>query len=241
MNKSLAVIIWLCLLPLVMYHGAEGIENSCITCHRNLPKSTIIGSKYLDWKNSIHAKESITCDRCHGGNPSDKQKESAHSGVYNSSNPKSRVYYKHAPGMCGACHRREFNAFKTSTHYNYLERIGAGPTCVTCHESHATRLITPWQIPLTCEECHNKRMGINPEIPRQAQALLLLINETSLLARCAKERIPEGYQEKLKTWKDTSTAMETVKDDWHAFNLNQVQIEILEVYDKLKAFWGQEK
>jgi hypothetical protein len=241
MKRSLAILIWLCLLPLVTYHEAAGAENSCVECHRNLPRNTMIGAKYLDWKNSIHAKENVTCDRCHGGNPSAQQKEAAHTVIYNSSNPKSRVYYKRVPEMCGGCHRYDFNAFKRSTHYTFLEQKGAGPTCVTCHESHATRLITPLEIPLTCEECHNRRTGINPEIPKQAQVLLLLINETSLLVRCTKERVQEGQQKKSKTWEETSTALRRVRDEWHAFNLNQVQIQILEVYDWLKVFLKKKK
>jgi hypothetical protein len=241
MNRNLASLILVFLLLLVTIHEAAGTENSCVNCHRNLPKNTMIGAKYLDWKNSIHAKEHVTCDRCHGGNPSAQQKEVAHTVIYNSSNPKSRVYYKHVPGMCGACHRYDFNAFKRSNHFTFLEQKGAGPTCVTCHESHATRIITPSEILLTCEECHNRRTGNNPQIPEQAQVLLLLINETSLLVRCIREKVPEGQQEMSKTWGEISVALRRVRDEWHAFNLNQVQIQILEVYDWLKVFLKKNK
>jgi hypothetical protein len=240
-KRSLVILIWLCLSPLIAYPEVKGIENSCVNCHRDLSKSTFVGSKYVAWENSIHAKEGVTCNRCHGGNPSAEEIALAHTGVFNSSNPRSRVYYKHVPDMCGACHRRDFNAFKESTHYAFLEKTGGGPTCVTCHDSHATRLITPQQILLTCDECHNKRTGINPEVPAQAQAQLLLINETSLLVRCARERVPGSNREKLQAWKDISATMQSARDEWHSFNFIQVRIRILEAYDKLKAFLGQEK
>jgi Cytochrome c3 len=217
------------------YLDAAEFENSCIHCHQALPVNTFLGSKYQNWKGSLHAREGINCDRCHGGKPSADQKELAHTGVYNSSNPLSRVYYKNVPGTCGACHRRDFNAFKRSAHFSLLERRGAGPTCVTCHESHSTRIISPQQLPATCEQCHNERMGIRPQVPGQAQALLLLIDETSLLVQWARERIPAGDQKKLQGWSESLALMEGVKDEWHAFNLKQAQVQILKIYEGIKS------
>lgn len=240
-KRSLAILVGICLLPLAADREAGGIENSCVACHRDLPRDTFIGSKYQDWRSSIHAEEAITCDRCHGGRPSADEKAAAHTGVYNSDNPGSRVYYKNVPGTCGACHRRDFNAFKSSTHYVFLEQTGAGPTCVTCHESHAARMLSPRRIPETCEECHNRRMRISPEVPERAQALLLLINETSLLVGCAREKVPGGDKQKLQNWKDAYTTMETVRDEWHAFDLKRVQIQILKAYQIVKPFLKQGK
>jgi hypothetical protein len=240
-KRGLVLLAGLWLLPLLMAQQVAGAENSCVRCHQDLTKSTFIGSKYLDWQTSIHAKEGVTCNRCHGGDPSAAQKEAAHAGVYNSSDPRSRVYYKQVPGMCGACHRRDLNAFKRSIHYTFLEQIGAGPTCVTCHESHATEIITPRQIPSRCEECHNKRTGTAPEVPMRAQGLLLLINETASLVTCAKEKVPADNPQRVRTWKETYVAMETVRDEWHAFDFSQVQNQILDTYDRLKAFLRQGK
>lgn len=238
MTKSgLAFALGVGLLIFSTGPAALAIENSCINCHKALPGNTIFGAKYQSWKTSIHAEEAVTCDRCHGGKPSAEKKEAAHAGVYNSSNPISRVYYKKVPGTCGACHRRDLNAFKRSAHYAYLEQTGAGPTCVTCHESHATIIISPERIPAVCQQCHNERMGINPQVPRQAQAVLLLINETSLLVKWARERVSGSDQKKLDEWKEAYGMMETVRDQWHAFNLKQVQVQILKIYDIIKNFW----
>jgi hypothetical protein len=238
--KTIApVLVGVYLLVFFAYSEAGRIENSCVSCHQNLPTTTFIGAKYQDWNGSIHAKEGVTCDRCHGGDPTVDEKGAAHRGVYNSSHPESRIFYKNVPGTCGACHRRDFNAFKTSVHYTYLEQTGAGPTCVTCHESHAMRIISPQQIPATCEECHNRRMHIAPEVPAEAQAVLLLMNETGLLLRCAKERIAGSDREKSQKWKDAYAMIEKVRDEWHAFDLRRVQSKILEAYDRVKAFVAQ--
>ncbi len=240
-KKIFAVLAGLGLLSLLAFHQTEGAENSCVSCHRDLPAGTFIGSKYQTWKSSIHAQEGITCDRCHGGKPSASQKETAHTGVYNSGHPLSRVYFKSVPGTCGACHRRDFNAFKSSAHYALLEKSGAGPTCVTCHESHSTRIISPSQLPATCTQCHNERMQINPQVPAYAQSLLLSIDETSLLVRLARKQIPEGERAKLQEWREAEAMMEIVRDVWHAFNLKEVQTQILKVYAKIKGFWVQER
>jgi formate-dependent nitrite reductase cytochrome c552 subunit len=239
MKTIVPVLIGVCLFVFFAYGEAGRIENSCVRCHQNLPATAFIGAKYQDWNGSIHAKEGVTCDRCHGGDPAVGEKEAAHRGVYNSSRPESRIFYKNVPGTCGACHRRDFNAFKSSVHYAYLEQTGAGPTCVTCHESHAMRIISPRQIPATCEECHNRRMRIAPEVPAEAQAILLLMNETGLLLRCAKEKIGGSDREKSQEWKDANATIEKVRDEWHAFDLRRVQSKILEAYDQVKAFVTQ--
>jgi len=240
-KRNIAITVALCLSIFFMANRASGNENSCVNCHEDIPRNKFIGTKFLDWEGSIHAKEGVTCQRCHGGNPSADQKGEAHAGIYNSGNPMSRVYYKSVPGTCGACHRRDFNAFKRSTHYALLERTGAGPTCVTCHESHTTRIISPKQIPMICEQCHNERRRISPQVPAHAQALLLLINQTSFLVRHAREQIEEGDQKGLQAGKKAYRMMETVRDEWHAFNLRQVQIAILEVYDMIARFLDQKQ
>jgi hypothetical protein len=239
-KRNLIIIVaGLCLFFLSVNIKAAEIENSCVSCHRDIPRDTFIGSKYQDWEGSIHAKEGIACERCHGGNPSARQKEGAHGGIYNSGNPLSRVYYKSVPGTCGACHRQDFNAFRRSAHYSILERTGGGPTCVTCHESHTTRIISPGQIPSVCEQCHNERMRISPQVPVQAQALLLLINETAFLVRYSKGRIASDDIEGLQTWRNAYEIMQTTRDEWHAFNLKQVQMKILNVYNMILRFLEQ--
>jgi hypothetical protein len=240
-KSSLMGVLGFCLFLFWAGHGVEARENSCVNCHRNISPDTFVGSKYQSWKTSIHAKDGITCDRCHGGKSSADQKEAAHAGIYNSSDPLSRVYFKKVPATCGACHWRDFNAFKRSNHYALLEKTGAGPTCVTCHESHSTKIISPQELPTTCEQCHNVRMGINPQVPEHAQALLLLINETSLLVSQARKEVRAGDQNKLQQWNAAYKTMEAVRDGWHAFNLKQVQIQILKAYDLVKEFLVKKK
>jgi hypothetical protein len=243
MRKSTVVAAaGLCLVIASGGSGAQGKENSCLHCHVGLPDTTLVGAKYASWKTSIHAKEGITCDRCHGGNPDAAQEKAAHTDVHNSGNPLSRVYFKKIPATCGACHWRDYNAFRQSAHYDMLEKKGAGPTCVTCHESHSTRIVTPQEIPGTCEECHNAGMHIDPQVPERAQALLLLVDETSILVRLAGDKVQtSGGQAFQESWQRISQAMTTVRDGWHAFNLGEVQARILEIYDRLKAFWAKRR
>lgn len=217
--------------------GAWGAENSCVQCHQGLPADTFIGAKFASWKDSLHDREGITCDRCHAGNPSAGQKDAAHAGVFNSASLQSRVYYKNVPGTCGACHRRDFNIFRQSLHYALLEKTGAGPTCVTCHDSHATRVLSPRQLPGTCEQCHNPRRGISPQVPSHAQALLLLINETSLLEKCVAPQV----RDKSDDWRRSRASLKNLRDEWHAFNLNQVQASILAAYETIARLLGRQK
>ncbi len=156
-------------------------ENSCVDCHSKLPSSSFVGVKSHDWKGSIHQKHGVTCDKCHGGNPSAMDEREAHAGVMGSSNPQSRVYYKNIPSTCGRCHGAEFYNFIQSYHFKKLEAAGKGPNCVTCHGSMVTSILTPDDIANVCDRCHNERIGIFPYVPQKAKAVLLLLKESQSL------------------------------------------------------------
>jgi hypothetical protein len=123
----------------------------------------------------------------------------------------------------------------------FLERTGAGPTCVTCHGSHVTHIISAAQVPTVCTQCHNERMRINPQVPTQAQTVLLLINETTLLVEQARKQVKEGDEESMRAWKLAYVMTEKARDDCHAFDLKKVQRTILTTYDMITPFLRQNK
>lgn len=204
-----------------------GEKNSCVSCHSKLPHDSFVGENFLKWQHSVHSKAGITCNRCHGGNPTKVNRQEAHLGVYNSSNPKSKVYYKNVPRTCGSCHRKEYEAFLTSIHYEQLESRGEGPTCVSCHGSKAATIIKPDQITDVCTRCHNPRKGIKPEIPTIAENALYLMGVARDYIAWVKdfyrlERSPEKRRKAKKYLNRAEKVFLKATSTWHTFHVEQV-------------------
>jgi nitrate/TMAO reductase-like tetraheme cytochrome c subunit len=208
--------------------------NSCVSCHSKLPADTFVGSNYLDWKNSIHSENGVTCDLCHGGSPKAKEKELAHKGVYKSGDPRSRVYFQNVPATCGGCHEEVYQEFVQSNHYRKLEKTGIGPNCSTCHGSRATWIITPQNLKTTCINCHNERKGIEVKAPDEARLLLLALNQTGtiadLLGRLAGES-PD--KEVLKRLESAESKVDRAKIVWHSFDIEAASQLLLEANSSL--------
>jgi nitrate/TMAO reductase-like tetraheme cytochrome c subunit len=163
-------------------------ENSCVHCHSRLPGTSFVGTKSHSWTGSIHQKHGVTCDNCHGGDPTAADKKKAHASVLGSRNERSPVYYKNIPANCGRCHGAEFFKFAQSLHYKQLESTGRGPECVTCHGSMVTRVLAPDTIAAVCEQCHNERLALRPYVPQEAKAVLLLLRASASLLDADEHR-----------------------------------------------------
>ena len=206
--------------------------NSCVACHSRLPGSSFVGVKSHSWKGSIHQKNGVTCDKCHGGDPRAAGQKEAHAGVFGSSDTKSTVYFKNVPSTCGKCHGAEFYKFTQSLHYKRLESEGKGPECVTCHGSMVTGVLTPDTIAAVCERCHNTRMGVFPYVPEKAKAVLLLLRQSrALLDANAKLYHPAEGTEKARALRDARSSLHSAMLDWHKFDLDTIIADLQDLYN----------
>lgn len=153
--------------------------NSCVACHEDI---------WQDLKASIHGQQGITCDRCHGGDPTKKTKEEAKAPVtgYIGVPDKKQIVER-----CGQCHADvetmnfygvrtdQLARYKTSKHGKKLlmdgdEKVAA---CTDCHGYHDVLSVSdpnspvyPSNLPNTCAHCHsNKKLmashGLPSDIP----------------------------------------------------------------------------
>jgi hypothetical protein len=215
--------------------GDEYSDNSCVSCHREIPTDTFVGSNYLDWKNSIHEEFGITCEMCHGGSAKAKEKRVAHKGVYKSGDPRSTVYYQNVPGTCGGCHEEVYLEFIQSNHFRKLEKTGSGPTCSTCHGSRATWIITPRNLNAICLNCHNERKGIETNAPNEARVLLMALNQAISLHELLGKHAAKDDAGNAELLARAGSKIERSKIVWHSFDLEAVAQLLLEANESLDA------
>jgi cytochrome c554/c'-like protein len=125
--------------------AAQG-ETVCLQCHGR--QAGRFGAPVGAWRTSVHAANGISCNNCHGGDPSDMgmamSRERGFLGV-----PKDAAI----PEFCGRCHVGVKEDYLASAHGRALGR--GGPQCVTCHGNHAVQRATPDLInPKDCTRCH---------------------------------------------------------------------------------------
>jgi len=208
-------------------HLESGISCS-IVCHEDkLNKTT--ASTYAMWSVSTHALFDVTCDKCHGGNPSAVLKKDAHSGVSSTG-----IARANTPEMCGKCHESELDEFKSSKHFTKLEsgEEGPAPACITCHQAHSVRVLTASEIEDFCSNCHNRITGISPAVPKKAEAALSSVNElqvgiskarSAVISAKAKGKDVTAAEADLEA---ARTILKNTPSVWHRFNLTYFDIEV---------------
>jgi hypothetical protein len=149
LNRSLFVLVSL-LVILPVGSGvsrANTAEPVCIQCHSKQPGR--IGAPVAAWRTSVHAANGISCNNCHGGDPSDlAMAMSPERGFLGAPKDES------IPAFCGRCHVGVEEDYRGSAHGHALGR--GGPQCVTCHGNHAVQRATPDLInEKDCTRCHS--------------------------------------------------------------------------------------
>lgn len=173
MNKKRAWVRSLVFFTFFAFLGAvcslHGQMNSCVECHGQLEEE--LKAPVIAFSQDIHNKFGLSCKDCHGGNPSQAEKDSSKDQTFKGSPKRTDI-----PRFCGSCHSsssymRTFNPsmrvdqeelYWTSNHGQLLRK---GDTkvavCTDCHGAHEIQASThpksltfPWNIPQMCGRCH---------------------------------------------------------------------------------------
>ncbi|MDH3492486.1 MAG: cytochrome c3 family protein [Acidobacteriota bacterium] len=147
-------------------------KNSCAECHSKLEGR--LGQPSKLFENDIHNSRGLSCNDCHGGDPTKDDKAAAkspYSGYLGTPGPTEIASF------CGKCHSdasvmKKFNPslrvdqvqeYYTSVHGT---RLRAGDkkvaTCISCHGNHGIRkssdtqsTVYPKNVAETCAKCHS--------------------------------------------------------------------------------------
>jgi hypothetical protein len=212
-------------------------DNNCVTCHKTVTSVTYLEHNFGDWDKSVHSSAGVTCQVCHGGDPTKADAAAAHAGVLRSTDPKSPVYFTRIPETCGGCHKAELDAFHRSGHFKELQRTGKGPNCVTCHGSMANHVLAPRDLEATCTLCHKR--------PTQAYATLIALNglksslrnldEAVKKARAANIDVTAQQQEYDACLKKHQSVLE----EWHTFDMPRVLKDVQELTRRARTAYSE--
>lgn len=205
-------------------------NNSCVNCHANLVNPIKVSTRYFDWHQSKHRENGVSCDKCHGGNPAAAEMKAAHIGIERPTNVQSKLYYRNLPETCGSCHKEVVKAFVGSRHYDKLKNSNLGPSCTTCHEHMATKVIySPLEARNLCASCHetvNGPLRQRPEIPAQANDVMLAFSRANAAAEWADMLVAQGERRGLAVRDERAdlqgiyALLKDAKRNWHEFNLD---------------------
>jgi len=126
---------------------AQEEESSCISCHRELEGD--LAKPVELWQESIHKKNGIFCNNCHGGN--------SRVGDMNAMSPEAGFVgaptEQDVPKFCGKCHVAVMENYMNSPHWQTEKE--KRPVCTTCHTAHHQQKATLDLInEKDCSRCH---------------------------------------------------------------------------------------
>jgi len=147
-------------------------KSSCIECHSKLEGE--LGDPARSIKNDVHLSRGLSCNDCHGGDPTKDDKDAAKD---RSKGYLGRPRTVDIPAFCGKCHNdasfmKKFNPalrvdqekeYSTSVHGRLLKAGNTKvATCISCHGVHGIRAVNdalssvyPLNVAETCSKCHS--------------------------------------------------------------------------------------
>jgi formate dehydrogenase gamma subunit len=142
------------------------IVNTCARCHADPGIMSAVRLSVKDpvnsYRRTVHGqaflegnRESAVCTDCH----------STHN-LFNSLDPRSRVFRKNIPDTCGRCHQEIAVAYKESIHGRAaLEGVQESPVCTDCHGSYVVHspegtTFSAGIVSCSCSDCHKSEQII---------------------------------------------------------------------------------
>jgi nitrate/TMAO reductase-like tetraheme cytochrome c subunit len=122
-------------------------EPVCIQCHSG--QEGRLAAPVAEWRSSVHAANGISCNDCHGGDPTDfAMAMSPDRGFIGAPD------YTKVPQFCGRCHVGVAAEYSKGAHGQAIEEGAA--QCVICHGDHAIQRASLDLInEESCSQCHS--------------------------------------------------------------------------------------
>ncbi len=143
-------------------------EGACVKCHT---QSTGRAEEVVRLhSSSAHGRAGVSCDDCHGGDPTQTDKVKAHSSNFTGKPDRSATLM-----MCGVCHAPQLAQFKTGEHFPEKQGIPR-VDCAECHGAHSVgNPPETFSLGQFCVSCHG--LEYLPPLPQQFQDILNLSDD----------------------------------------------------------------
>jgi len=239
--RAFTSLLFIMLAIGLMLHGdasAEAEPNTCVECHGDskfLVQNKKLFDYFQEWKDSVHSGD-ITCDDCHGGDPSVADKKKSHFPGVAATDKASGVYFKNVVNTCGGCHEEVLNGFKKSEHFEQVaaeKQEDQGPTCVTCHGSIRVEVLNVNSVADSCVRCHNEESDNHPENPEIAKEALNGIHSINRLYRYIVRRIEPSERDLF--FEEVDDKLHHLSITWHTFDLEKIDVEVNDLLNQLKT------
>jgi len=152
-RKGALRAIFLALVLLNFFPAAEAGENAgdaCIKCHKESSPGI-----YMQWKDSKHGENEVSCLDCHGAEKADAD-GFMHHGVL--------IATLVTPKDCGRCHEQESREVSESYHATAGEILESQDAYLAHVAGGHPAVITG------CESCHGTKVKIDPDSPNKLHA-----------------------------------------------------------------------
>jgi hypothetical protein len=220
-------------------HTERNISCS-LECHEDVIRKRA-SDNFQQWSDSVHSEYYVTCNACHGGDPTAKTEAGAHAAMKGPNDTNSPIYFKNIPDTCGKCHAEELDHFKNTMHYQRLRAESRAPSCITCHQPHTFKVLKASELTNMCSVCHNSKDSIAPPgVPNDAKQALEMQSELQGEILKAKNTVADAKAKGI----DVSSAqldvdeavavMNNVPSLWHGFNLKDFDTQIQSGIDNAK-------
>jgi hypothetical protein len=216
-------------------------DNACVSCHRNLAGK--LGTVVQEWEQSVHFRNNVSCDGCHGGDPAVKgeqcdgeetfknrshQQRSRELSLVNRPDEQftSTTRGRNVSYFCGKCHSLIKEKHLGSPHGDL-----GNPTCLYCH-GQGSHAITESRVEIIDLRPHSQ--GGRCAVCHQAATMETVsrVRDTLVNAETQLKNASELY-DRLETYGYRNLAMKKMyghsretlsqlRQSFHSFNMREI-------------------
>ena len=216
-------------------------DNACVSCHRDLVGK--LGAVVQEWEQSVHFRNKVSCDGCHGGDPSVKREQFDSDETFKKRSHQQRsreLSLLTRPGeqftstargrsvsyFCGKCHSLIKEKHLGSPHGDL-----GNPTCLYCH-GQGSHAITESRVDIIdlkphsqggrCAVCH--RAATMETVSRIHDTLVNAETQLKSASELYGRLETYGYKNLAmqKMYGHSRETLSQLRQSFHSFNMREI-------------------
>jgi hypothetical protein len=171
-------------------------KSNCVRCH--LKAGRELTTPVRDFARSIHDRNRLSCNDCHGGNTDEDG--SAHEEQHGFIGTKLSAHM----AACADCHSRQAQTFRKGKHYWDLTKSinRKYPVCIDCHGNHDVgKPPAEFSLMNVCTDCHKqfaKDMPHTAAVVTENDRLWVVLRKVYAKDTKVENPAPEAFQDEIE-------------------------------------------